>query len=55
MKRVLVLVGMSAFLFASCVGNPDGDKAETTDAAAVTAGEGQDLTINPDASSVNWL
>lgn len=54
MKRVLVLAGLSAFLFASCVSNPDGEKAETTDAAAVAAGEGTELTIDTAASSVIW-
>jgi len=54
MKRVLVLAGMSAFLLASCVGNPDGEKAETTDAAAVAAAEGQQLTVSTDASSIIW-
>lgn len=55
MKRVLVLAGMSAFLFASCVSNPEGDKAETTEAAEATASEGAELTVNTTASTITWL
>lgn len=54
MKRVLVLAGMSAFLFASCVGNPEGEKAETTEAAATASAEGTELAVNTAASSVEW-
>jgi len=54
MKRVLLLAGMSAFLFASCVSNPDGEKAETTEAAEATSAEGTELAVNTAASSVEW-
>ncbi len=55
MKKLFVYLTVPAFFFASCVGNPDGEKAETSDAADVAAGEGTELTINPDSSSVAWL
>lgn len=55
MKKVLLFAGMSAFLFTACVSNPDGDKAETTEAAEAAAADGTDLTVNPAASSVTWL
>lgn len=55
MKRVLVLAGMSAFLFAACVSNPEGEKAETTEAAEATSAEGTELTVNTAASNVEWL
>lgn len=54
MKRVLVLAGMSAFLFAACVSNPEGEKAETTEAAEATSAEGTTLTVNTAASNVEW-
>lgn len=55
MKRVLVLAGMSTFLFTACVSNPDGNKAETTEAVeTATASEGADLTVSPTTSSVTW-
>lgn len=54
MKRVLVLAGMSAFLFASCVSNPEGEKAETTEAAEAASAEGTELAINTAASNVEW-
>ncbi len=54
MKRVLLFAGMSAFLFASCVSNPEGEKAETTEAAETALAEGTELAINTAASSVEW-
>jgi polyisoprenoid-binding protein YceI len=55
MRKVLLFAGMSAFLFTSCVSNPDGDKAETTDAVETSTADGASLTVNPAASSVVWL
>lgn len=46
---------MSAFLFAACVSNPEGEKAETTEAAEATSAEGTELTVNTAASNVEWL
>ncbi len=45
---------MSAFLFAACVSNPEGEKAETTEAAEATSAEGTTLTVNTAASNVEW-
>jgi polyisoprenoid-binding protein YceI len=55
MRKVLLFAGMSTFLFTSCVSNPDGDKAETTDAVETSTADGASLTVNPAASSVVWL
>lgn len=56
MKKLLfVLLGGSVFL-TSCVDNPEGKKAETTDSVSTTqpvAGEG--LAVDPAASSIAWL
>lgn len=55
MKKVLLFAGMSAFLFTSCVSNPEGDKAETTEAVEATSAEGTSLAVNTSTSSVVWF
>jgi len=55
MKKLFVYLTVPAFFFASCVGNPDGEKAETGEAAEVSVAGGTELTINPETSSVAWL
>lgn len=54
MKKVSILFGASALFLASCVSNPDGKKAETTDATEVAALSGNDLTLDTAASSLQW-
>ncbi len=54
MKKVFVLLSASALLFASCVSNPDGKKAETTDAVEVAEASGNELALNTDDSKVRW-
>ena len=44
-----------ALFLASCVGNPEGQKAETTDSAEVSATEGTELAVNTAESKVMWL
>lgn len=55
MKKFFLLFGISAMVFTACVSNPEGDKAETTDAAQVAAVDGTELAINTEASKVFWL
>ena len=58
MKRnFFYLLGATALFFASCVENPEGKKAETTEAsnAAGASATGTLFTIDPAASSVEWL
>lgn len=55
MKKLFVYLTVPAFFFASCVGNPDGEKAATGEAAEVATTGGTELTVNPETSSVAWL
>ncbi len=54
MKKLLVLASATAFLFTACVSNPDGEKAETTEASEVASGHGTAFTVNTAASTVEW-
>lgn len=55
MKKLFVYLTIPALFFASCVSNPDGDKADTTEAAQVSVAGGTELTVKPEASTVAWL
>ncbi len=56
MKKVSLLFGASALVLASCVGNPDGKKAETTDSVETTAdAAGTELSVDTAKSTVTWL
>lgn len=54
MKKVFLFLGVSAFVLASCVGNPEGKKAETTDGVEVTEVSGTELAVNAAESTVEW-
>ncbi|WP_257670240.1 YceI family protein [Parapedobacter tibetensis] len=57
MKRVSLLLGAGAWVLASCVGNPEGKKAETMDSVdlAESAGLGTELAVDTTDSKVEWL
>ncbi|HLW49615.1 MAG TPA: YceI family protein, partial [Sphingobacteriaceae bacterium] len=54
MKKVFLFLGVSAFVLASCVGNPEGKKAETTDGVEVAEISGTELVVNAAESTVEW-
>jgi polyisoprenoid-binding protein YceI len=55
MKNTLALIGISTLLFASCVSNPEGERAATTDAVETSASsEGTTLAIDTTESQVLW-
>lgn len=55
MKKLFLAFGISGLLFTACVSNPEGEKAETTEAADVAALDGTELPIKTDVSKVFWL
>lgn len=54
MKKVFLFLTASALVMASCVSNPEGDKAATTEGVEVSEVTGTTLTVNTEASSVQW-
>lgn len=54
MKKLFYIFGISGILFTACVSNPEGDKAETTEATEVAEGEGKELDINTSNSKITW-
>ena len=54
MKKVFVILSASTLLFASCVSNPEGKKAETTDAIEVVEVSGNELPLNTVDSKLRW-
>ncbi len=54
MKKVFLFLSAGAFVLASCVGNPEGKKAETTDGVEVTEVAGTELAVNTAESTVEW-
>lgn len=54
MKKVSILLSASALFFASCVSNPEGEKAETTDAVEVGQVSGNELALNTTDSKLRW-
>ena len=54
MKKVFFFLSI-AVVAASCVSNPEGAKAETKDAVAAEAMEGDKLAVDPAGSSITWL
>lgn len=55
MKKVFLFLTAGAFFLASCVGNPEGKKADTTDSVEVESVEGTELAVNTAESKVLWL
>lgn len=55
MKKVFLLFAAAGLFMVSCTGNPEGEKAETTDAvASATEVSGVSYTIDPTASVLRW-
>lgn len=54
MKKVFLFLSAGAFVLASCVGNPEGKKAETTDGVEVAEVAGTELAVNTAESTVEW-
>lgn len=54
MKKLFYVFGFSGLLFTACVSNPEGKKAETTDATEVADGKGKELDVNTATSKVVW-
>ncbi|SEO07261.1 Polyisoprenoid-binding protein YceI [bacterium A37T11] len=60
MHKIFLLFGASALVVASCVSNPTGKKAETTDSVSTTSDSvavtsGESLTVDTAKSTVAWL
>lgn len=55
MKKAFLFLSAGALILTSCVGNPEGNKAETTDSVEVAASEGTELHVDQAASSVEWV
>ena len=53
MKKVFFFLSVAAFAV-SCVSNPEGDKAQTTDAVAAAAAEGDKLAVDTAVSTIAW-
>jgi len=55
MKKSLILFSSALVILSSCVSNPEGEKAETSEATEVAAtAEGKSLAIDTAASEVRW-
>ena len=56
MKKLVLFSAVAAMVLASCAGNPEGKKAETTDSVEVAnvVAVGQALTVDTAASKVMW-
>ncbi len=56
MKKVCLSLAAGALILSSCVSNPEGKKAETTDSveATSTVGAGASLAVDTAASTVVW-
>lgn len=54
MKKAFLFLTAGVFALASCVGNPEGKKAETTDGVEVEEVEGTALAVNTAESRVEW-
>jgi|SRR5690606_1610684 len=55
MKKILLLSAVAGLILASCAGNPEGKKAETTDSIeTTTTAEGASYAVDAAASTVVW-
>lgn len=55
MKKITLLSAIAALILASCAGNPEGQKAATSDAVELTdAAEGTTFSVDAEASKVVW-
>lgn len=56
MRKSLILLSVSAIFLASCVSNPEGQKAETSNAVETTVTtDGNTLAVDTSTSTVEWL
>jgi polyisoprenoid-binding protein YceI len=54
MKKLFYVFGISSLLFTACVSNPEGKKAETTEATEVAEKTGTELNVNTSTSKIVW-
>lgn len=54
MKKVMLSIAAAALFLASCVGNPEGEKAATTDAVETVAADGAALDVDVTNSGITW-
>ncbi len=54
MKKLFYVFGISSVLFTACVSNPEGKKAETTEATEVAKKTGTELNVNTSTSKIVW-
>lgn len=54
MKKVMLSIAAAALFLASCVGNPEGEKAATTDAVEAVAADGAALDVDVANSGITW-
>jgi polyisoprenoid-binding protein YceI len=54
MKKLFYVFGISSVLFTACVSNPEGKKAETTEATEVAEKTGTELNVNTSTSKIVW-
>jgi polyisoprenoid-binding protein YceI len=54
MKKIALLFVAGIIMAACSVKNPDGEKAQTTEGAEVSAAQGTELAINAAASKITW-
>lgn len=54
MKKTFLAFAISGLIFASCSSNPEGEKAEVSEASEVVETQGTQLTVDTQASNVVW-
>lgn len=54
MKKISILFSAAALLLASCAGNPEGKKADASEAAALSEATGVELAVDTTQSEVKW-
>lgn len=54
MKKVCLMLGLSAFIFTACTSNPEGTKAETQGEQQISSSEGQTYQVNVQNSQLEW-
>ncbi|NGF57769.1 YceI family protein [Parapedobacter sp. SGR-10] len=54
MKKVILFSAAAAMVLASCVGNPEGKKAETSEAVEVAEVQGSTYTVDATQSQLQW-
>lgn len=54
MRKLFLIIGATSLLSVACVSNPEGEKVETNEAGEVLTANGTDLTVDTDASTLEW-